>query len=283
LYTLPDNWKIHERELLNHTTDGRHTTHKALQELIDKGYVNKRQGENIWNDTEFDVDDEPHTPEEWADLIGGFNIDYTNSQTGNGQNSSIDCTNTLAENQQSLSRKSAQPLAENQHIQSTQYKELSKKNPITITKNQSADAPGSSPSSDFSSPGFSPPDSSSPDSPSAPSNPLPDFPPESALPEQPAPEQASPAIISGNAPAVWEIIRKEWNDHNCRFTCDKIYPNLSRDQHERVRGSMATYTPEQMTGAIRRYFEERKANPGGYEYKSFYLFVEKGMEFYAEA
>jgi hypothetical protein len=46
---------------------------------------------------------------------------------------------------------------------------------------------------------------------------------------------------------------------------------------------MATYAPDQMVRAINRYFDEREAKPGGYEYKSFYLFIEKGLEFYAEA
>jgi hypothetical protein len=85
-----------------------------------------------------------------------------------------------------------------------------------------------------------------------------------------------------NAASVWEMIRNAWNSHHCRFTCDKIYLNLSQDQRERVRGSMATYAPEQMVKAIDKYFAERKEKPGGYEYKSFYLFVEKGMEFYVE-
>jgi hypothetical protein len=127
LYTLPDDWKIHERELWNHATNRRHSTHKALQELIDRGYVNKRQGKNIWNDTEFDVDDEPHTPEEWAVLACDF---------------STDCTEPLAENQHSLSRKSAQPLAENQHIQNTQYKIPKKiKNTKGENKNQGTPEP----------------------------------------------------------------------------------------------------------------------------------------------
>jgi hypothetical protein len=58
--------------------------------------------------------------------------------------------------------------------------------------------------------------------------------------------------------------------------------NLSYDQRERVRGTMATYTPEQMVKAIDKYFKEPKEKRNGYEYKSFYLFVEKGMEFYVE-
>ncbi|MDR1315372.1 MAG: DUF6291 domain-containing protein [Spirochaetales bacterium] len=103
--------------------------------------------------------------------------------------------------------------------------------------------------------------------------------PPDRLPQQTSP----PGLINSDAPAVWEIIRKAWNGHNCRFTCDKIYFNLSCDQRERVRGSMATYTADQMVRAIGKYFEERKAKPDGYEYKSFYLFVEKGMEFYVEA
>jgi hypothetical protein len=103
--------------------------------------------------------------------------------------------------------------------------------------------------------------------------------------EHPRPKQTSPplAMACGNASAVWEAIRKAWNAHNCPFTCDKLYLNLSPALRERVSGSMATYTAEQMIRAIDRYFEEREKNPSGYEYKSFYLFVEKGMEFYVEA
>jgi hypothetical protein len=280
LYTLPDNWEIHERELLNHTANGRHVTHKALQELIDRGYVNKRQGENIWNNTHFDVDDEPHTPEEWDVITKAFITECIDHTTENDQyfteKFNTDCANSLAENQHSLSRKSAQPCAENQHIQNTQYK-IPKKIQNTKNQNKEPGAPGSSSSSDFSSSDFSLPDSSSLDS-----RPSRDFITPDSAPPSPPPEQVFPDMMRGTAPAVWEIIRKEWNSHNCRYTCEKIYLNLSRDQQERVRGSMATYTAEQMVGAIRKYFKEREAKPGGYEYKSFYLFVEKGMEFYAE-
>jgi hypothetical protein len=102
-------------------------------------------------------------------------------------------------------------------------------------------------------------------------------------PERSPPAQNfSPGMIFGDAAVVWETIRKAWNGHNCRFTCDKIYLNLSQDQRERVNGTMATYTPDQIVRAIDLYFEERKAKPDGYEYKSFYLFIEKGVEFYAE-
>jgi hypothetical protein len=108
------------------------------------------------------------------------------------------------------------------------------------------------------------------------------FKPEPHPPDR-LPRQTSPPGVLSDATAVWEIIRNAWNGHNCRYTCDKIYLNLSEAQRERVRGSMATYTPEQMVGAIDRYFKEREEKPDGYEYKSFYLFVEKGLEFYVEA
>jgi hypothetical protein len=98
------------------------------------------------------------------------------------------------------------------------------------------------------------------------------------------PQQTSPpGFVLGEASAVWEKIRGAWNGHNCPFTCDKLFLNLSYDQRDRVRGSMATYTADQMVRAIDRYFEEREKKPEGYEYRSFYLFVEKGMEFYVEA
>jgi hypothetical protein len=102
--------------------------------------------------------------------------------------------------------------------------------------------------------------------------------PERILPEQ----NFSPGMIYGDAAQIWETIRKEWNSHNCRFTCDKIYLNLSPCLKERVRGSMATYTPDQIVMAIRKYFKEREKNPGGYEYKSFYLFIENGLDFNVE-
>jgi hypothetical protein len=100
--------------------------------------------------------------------------------------------------------------------------------------------------------------------------------------DPPEKQTFSPGMFCGNPASVWETIRNAWNSHNCRFTFDKLYMNLSYDQKERVRGTMATYTPEQMVKAIDKYFKERKEKPGGYEYKSFYLFVEKGMEFYVE-
>jgi hypothetical protein len=100
--------------------------------------------------------------------------------------------------------------------------------------------------------------------------------------KQALPKQTSPPVEFSNAASVWEIIRTAWNGHNCRYTADKIYLNLSPAQRERVSGSMATYSPDQMTRAIARYFKEREDNPDGYEYKSFYLFVEKGLEFYVE-
>jgi hypothetical protein len=98
-----------------------------------------------------------------------------------------------------------------------------------------------------------------------------------------SPRQTSPpGMFCSNAASVWETLRAAWNSHNCRFTADKLFLNLSRDQSERVRGTMATYTPEQMVKAIDKYFQGRKEKPDGYEYKSFYLFVEKGMEFFVE-
>jgi hypothetical protein len=89
-------------------------------------------------------------------------------------------------------------------------------------------------------------------------------------------------LIGENFAAVWETIRGAWNRNNCPFTCEKLFMNLSYAQKDRVIGSMATYTPDQMVRAIDKYFAERVEKPDGYEYKSFYLFVEKGMEFYVE-
>jgi hypothetical protein len=113
---------------------------------------------------------------------------------------------------------------------------------------------------------------------------LSDFKPENIPPEKPSPKQTSPpsAMGFGNFAAVWDIIRNAWNSHNCRYTADKILPHLSYAQRDRVIGSLATYTPDQMVRAIDKYFAERRVNPNGYEYKSFYLFVEKGIEFYVE-
>jgi hypothetical protein len=155
------------------------------------------------------------------------------------------------------------------------------KNGIAYTKNDANSAHDSD--SDFDSDSNTYPDdddeferaSRGENSSSSPSDP---FPQKESVPKQTSP----PEMLYGNAASVWETIRKAWNSHNCRFTADKIYLNLSYAQQERVRGSMATYTPDQMVKAIDRYFEERKAKPGGYEYKSFYLFVEKGLEFYVE-
>jgi hypothetical protein len=126
--------------------------------------------------------------------------------------------------------------------------------------------------------------SSSPDFESDPDPPKrDDFPKAPNPPKREDPKQTSPpGMIYGDAAQVWEIIRNAWNSHNCRFTADKIYLNLSQDQRERVRGSMATYTPDQMVRGINKYFDEREKKPGGYEYKSFYLFIEKGLEFYVE-
>jgi hypothetical protein len=105
---------------------------------------------------------------------------------------------------------------------------------------------------------------------------------ETGPPKQAAPHQISSVMTGANAAGVWERIRKEWNSHNCRFTCDKLYLNLSVKQRERVAGTLATYSADQIIAAIRKYFEERKTKPRDFEYKSFYLFVETGVEFYVE-
>lgn len=43
LISLPDDWKIHERELATHSKDGRDSTRSAMKELIEHGYVVRRQ------------------------------------------------------------------------------------------------------------------------------------------------------------------------------------------------------------------------------------------------
>jgi hypothetical protein len=83
MLSLPPGWNIHERELLAHTTDKRLATHNAMKELIQAGYVFKKQGKDFRNETYFFVSD---------------------SKTTRG----------IAENQPRHSRKSDQPLAENQ-------------------------------------------------------------------------------------------------------------------------------------------------------------------------
>lgn len=46
LISLPDDWKIHERELATHARDGRDSTRAALKELMDNNYVIRRQLRN---------------------------------------------------------------------------------------------------------------------------------------------------------------------------------------------------------------------------------------------
>lgn len=43
LISLPDDWKIHERELTKHSKDGRDSTRSAMKELIENGYVVRQQ------------------------------------------------------------------------------------------------------------------------------------------------------------------------------------------------------------------------------------------------
>jgi hypothetical protein len=299
LYSLPVDWGIHENELLNHSPDGRRATHAAFEELIQAGYIFKAQGENIYSQTYFFVDDEHHSPEEWEPII---KTEISRSP---------DLYKPLVQNVQSLSRKCTKPLVQNVQIQSTQTKYPKKETdkeseefffgssktsaerntavfsePETPFMGEIAEAAKISPQTHETGTGMGAIAKnviSYAEAPEALKNAEIANPAEKVEPPPVgAKKQATPGYLYENAAAVWEIIRGEWNSHNCRFTCDKIYLNLSRDQQERVRGSMATYTPKQMVGAIRKYFEERKANPKGYEYKSFYLFVEKGIEFYAE-
>lgn len=46
LISLPDDWKVHERELATHSKDGRDSTRAALKELMENGYVVRRQLRN---------------------------------------------------------------------------------------------------------------------------------------------------------------------------------------------------------------------------------------------
>jgi hypothetical protein len=57
MLSLPDDWKVHERELLKHTTDKKLATHNALVELIRAGYVYKTQGKIIQKETQYFVSD----------------------------------------------------------------------------------------------------------------------------------------------------------------------------------------------------------------------------------
>jgi hypothetical protein len=46
LLSLPDDWKVHEKEVVTHSKDGRDSYRKALKELINLGYVHRDRTKN---------------------------------------------------------------------------------------------------------------------------------------------------------------------------------------------------------------------------------------------
>lgn len=46
LLNLPNDWKIHEKEVIAHSKDGRYSYRKALKELINLGYVHRDRIKN---------------------------------------------------------------------------------------------------------------------------------------------------------------------------------------------------------------------------------------------
>lgn len=46
LLSLPDDWKVYEKELISHTTDGKDSTRSAIQELIKAGYIIRTRQHN---------------------------------------------------------------------------------------------------------------------------------------------------------------------------------------------------------------------------------------------
>jgi hypothetical protein len=51
MLTYADGWKYHQSHLATLTTDGKHATRSAIQELIKAGYVTQERGQGEWNYT----------------------------------------------------------------------------------------------------------------------------------------------------------------------------------------------------------------------------------------
>jgi hypothetical protein len=130
MLSLPANWIVYEKELQQHTTDGRTAIHTAMSELIQAGYVCKTGARER---TRYYVDEYPHTPEDWTRYIGTKDApvpdvspsppaaDAEKPVTPNTENLQSQCRNStkpLPKISITQCRKSALPNAENLQIQS---------------------------------------------------------------------------------------------------------------------------------------------------------------------
>lgn len=79
LLSLPDDWKIHEKEVITHSKDGRDSYRKALKELINLGYVYREKIKNKkgkWEVSNYCVYEVPTTDGFSGD---GLSVDILNN------------------------------------------------------------------------------------------------------------------------------------------------------------------------------------------------------------
>lgn len=74
LLSLPDDWKVHEKEVITHSKDGRDSYRKALKELINSGYVHRDRIKNKkgkWQASNYCVYEVPTTDGFSGDRLSG--------------------------------------------------------------------------------------------------------------------------------------------------------------------------------------------------------------------
>ena len=59
LLSLPEDWELHLRDLFTRSMSGRKNTEAAVKELINAGYVIKKQGLNKRRSTSYTVYEKP--------------------------------------------------------------------------------------------------------------------------------------------------------------------------------------------------------------------------------
>jgi hypothetical protein len=111
LLSLPEDWKLYEKEIQDHSTDKRTAIHSAMLELLNSGYV-FRSALKQDNTYDYFVNDAKLSNDEW------------NTYVENQQGVCWKSARGLVENQQG-------PLVENQQLQNTHIQNTEKQNTHT--------------------------------------------------------------------------------------------------------------------------------------------------------
>ena len=99
MLSLPDDWVFYETELVNHSTDGKHSVNSALKELQDAGYLIKKQSrseDGKFSNIDWELFDEPQNADlaTFAPLPEKPSTDKPSTEKPSTENQTLLNTNT---------------------------------------------------------------------------------------------------------------------------------------------------------------------------------------------